>query len=126
MEKNNTYKPKILYVDDEPINLQLFKFNFQKDFELLLARSGKEALDILSEEDVPVIITDLKMPGMNGIELINEIKKGHPEKTCMLLSAYDISEAIKMGLDETTIFNYIRKPWRRDDVVKVLDKAFEK
>jgi CheY-like chemotaxis protein len=123
--KEEIQAPKILYVDDEPINLQLFKFNFQKQFDLLLASSGQEALDILSKEDVKVIVTDLKMPGMNGIELIEKIKEEQNDKICMLLSAYDISEARKMGLDETRIFSYIRKPWRRNTVSEILSKALQ-
>jgi len=125
MTKETTQLPKILYVDDEPINLQLFKFNFQKEYQLLLASSGQEALDILSKEEVKVIVTDLKMPGMNGIELIERIKKQNNTKICMLLSAYDISEARKMGLDESKIYNYIRKPWRRNVVGEILKKALE-
>jgi response regulator RpfG family c-di-GMP phosphodiesterase len=123
--KEERQLPKILYVDDEPINLQLFKFNFQKQFNLLLAKSGQEALDILSKEDIKVIVTDLKMPGMNGIELIEKIKEKQNDKICMLLSAYDISEARKMGLDETRIFSYIRKPWRRNAVSEILNKALQ-
>jgi response regulator RpfG family c-di-GMP phosphodiesterase len=125
MIREITQLPKILYVDDEPINLQLFKFNFQKQFNLLLAQSGQEALDILSKEDVKIIVTDLKMPGMNGIELIERIKKQNSAKVCMLLSAYDISEARKMGLDESKIHSYIRKPWRRNAVGEILIKALE-
>ncbi|NPA36972.1 MAG: response regulator, partial [Chlorobi bacterium] len=54
--------PKLLYIDDEPINLQLFRLNFQKDFDLFLAESGPEGLSILKNHEIPVIITDLKMP----------------------------------------------------------------
>ena len=116
--------PNLLYVDDEPINLQLFKYNFQKSFNLFLAESGEIALDILSKEDVNVIITDLKMPKMNGIELISKIKDLYPEKICMIVSAYSISEARKMGLDEATVFDYITKPWKRDTVADMIERAF--
>ncbi len=116
--------PKLLYVDDEFINLQLFKFNFQKHFELYLASSGQEALEIIESEDVSVIISDLKMPEMDGIELVSEIKKKYPEKICFLLSAYYLSEAISMGLNEADIFEYIIKPWKKDELLKTLDKAY--
>ena len=117
-------KQKLLYVDDEMVNLQLFKFNFQKYFDLLLASSGQEALDIVSKEDVPVVITDLKMPGMNGIELTSRIKTLYPDKVCLIISAYFISEARSMGLDESNIFEYITKPWKRDKVIDILNRAF--
>ena len=117
---------KVLYVDDEFVNLQLFKFNFQKDFTLYLAGSGKEALEILSTEDIQVIISDLKMPGMNGIELIEKIKKGTPDKVCLMLSAYYISEAIEMGLDESLIHKYIVKPWNKTEIIDNLNEIFTK
>ncbi len=117
-------KHKLLYVDDELINLQLFKYNFQKHFELFLAGSGQEALDIVSKEDVSVILTDLKMPGMNGIELTSKIKTQYPDKVCLIVSAYFMSEAKNMGLDESLIFKYITKPWQRDNIIEILDRAF--
>ena len=119
-------KPKLLYVDDEHINLQLFKYNFQKEYDLVLAESGDKALDIVSKEDVQVIVTDLKMPKMNGIELISEIKNRYPDKVCLIVSAYSISEARNMGLDDSLIFEYITKPWKRDKVSDILNQAFNK
>ena len=115
---------KILYVDDELINLQLFKFNFQKEFNLFLASSGQEALEILGKEDILVIISDLKMPGMNGIELIKAIKSKSPEKVCMMLSAYYISEAKEMGLDESLLHKYIVKPWNKTEIISTLQTIF--
>jgi len=115
---------KILYVDDESINLQLFRFNFQNDFHLFLASSGSEALDIIKNEQINVIISDLKMPGMDGIELIERIKKDNPDKICLMLSAYYISEAITMGLNESLIYKYLLKPWNKNEVTKILNELF--
>jgi YesN/AraC family two-component response regulator len=115
---------KLLYVDDEFINLQLFKFNFQKEYELFLASSGSEALSILEKEDINVIISDLKMPGMNGIELIKSIKYKSPAKICLILSAYYISEAKEMGLDESLIHKYIVKPWNKNEIIASLSNLF--
>lgn len=115
---------KLLYVDDEFVNLQLFKFNFQKQFQLFLASSGQEALDIIESEDISVIISDLKMPKMNGIELVRRIKNNYPDKICFMLSAYDFSEALNMGLEESDIFEYISKPWKRETLTVSLNKAY--
>lgn len=117
-------KPKLLYVDDEFVNLQLFKYNFQMIFELRLASSGAEALDIMKDENIAVIISDLKMPIMNGIELIDAIMSKYPNKKCLMLSAYSVAEAVNMGLDESKISSYISKPWKRDKVVKIINSAF--
>jgi len=61
----------ILYVDDEPINLELFEMNFQKRFNVLKALSGAEGLKILeSKADISFVVSDMKMPGMSGLEFI--------------------------------------------------------
>lgn len=114
--------PKLLYVDDESLNLQLFKFNFQSNFELSLAKSGAEALEILESSEIKIIISDLKMPEMNGIELINIIKNKFPDKVCMMLSAYSLAEALEMGLNEDYIVQYINKPWKRDQLLNDIHK----
>ena len=116
---------KLLYVDDEFVNLQLFKFNFQKQFNLYLASSGQEALELIENENISVIISDLKMPKMNGIELVSKIKEIYPEKVCFMLSAYHISEAQNMGLNESDIFEYIAKPWKKEVLEKLLRKAYD-
>jgi response regulator RpfG family c-di-GMP phosphodiesterase len=118
-------KNRLLYVDDEAINLQLFKFNFQQQFDLILANSGEEALDIISKEMVSIIVSDLKMPKMNGIELINKIKESYPDKVCFMLSAYSIDEAVEMGLDKSKIFEYITKPWKREEIINLINNACE-
>jgi adenylate cyclase len=116
----------LLYVDDEFINLQLFKFNFEKEFNLFLASSGREALSILEKENIPVVISDLKMPGMNGIELIKIIKDKLPNTVCLMLSAYYISEAKEMGLDESLIYKYIVKPWNKNEIINSLSNILPK
>jgi YesN/AraC family two-component response regulator len=115
---------KILYVDDEAINLQLFELNFQNIFDVKLAISGKAGIEIALNENIPVVISDLKMPGMNGIEMIKHIKKAAPGTVCILLSAYFESEALKMGMNNELVFRYITKPWRRNDVLSVLNEIF--
>ncbi|HPV57322.1 MAG TPA: response regulator, partial [Tenuifilaceae bacterium] len=69
---------KILYVDDEQINLELFKINFRNDFDIRIANSALKGLEILQEEEIDVVISDLKMPHMNGLEFIEKIKATNP------------------------------------------------
>lgn len=116
---------KVLYVDDEPINLELFKLNFENIFEVELADSGTLGISLAIDKNIPVVVSDLKMPGMNGIEMIDKIKLNSPETVCILLSAYFESEAKKMGLNKEQIFKYITKPWRRDTLLSIINEAFE-
>src|SRR5262245_23683135 len=69
----------ILVVDDEQDNLDAFRFNFRKVFDIVTAGSGAEALELLKEKDVAVIITDQRMPKMTGLELLREAKDLRPD-----------------------------------------------
>ena len=118
--------PKILYVDDEFINLELFRLNFEYEMEVFIAESPEKGLELLKEHDFKVIVSDLKMPEMNGIEFIREIKKTCPGKVCILLTAYVESDAMIQAINEDLIFKYIVKPWRREDLKAVIDAAYIK
>ena len=70
---------KILYVDDEIINLQLFEINFSKNYNVIIADNGFSGLEILENNpDISVVISDMKMPNMNGLEFIKKAKSSNP------------------------------------------------
>ena len=117
---------KILYVDDERINLELFKINFRNDFEIFVADSAHKGLEILSEQNINVIISDLKMPQMNGLEFIEKIKAETPSKICILLTAFMESDVMLKAINNELVFRYIMKPWRKNELVDILDLAFKK
>ena len=117
---------KILYVDDEPINVELFRLNFEKEYNVFTALSALEGLDIVRDENVEVIISDLKMPVMNGMEFIEEIKSFAPEKICLILTAYTEPDIIIKGLNEETVFRYMVKPWKKKDLKKAIEDAFSR
>ena len=71
-------KPQILYVDDEPSNLLVFRSIFLREYEIVLANSGEETLEILKRQAIKVIITDQRMPGMSGSELAREVANTYP------------------------------------------------
>jgi two-component system response regulator (stage 0 sporulation protein F) len=104
--------PILLYVDDEPLNLRLFEVNFRKKFTIRTALSGEAGLDILCREpSIPVVITDMKMPGMNGIEFIKKAKEQFPEIVFFILTGYEITEEITRALEEKLIYKYFKKPF---------------
>lgn len=120
-------KPTILYVDDEIINLELFKINFEGNYEVIAADSGAKALSILKKnKDIPVIVSDLKMPGMNGMELIAEIKNKYPGKVCIMLTAFADTDVMMRAINEELIFRYMLKPWNRDELIKTIDLAIDR
>lgn len=121
----NTIKD-IIYVDDEPINLELFRINFRNDYRVFTAGSAAEGLKIIERENINVIISDLRLPEMNGLELIEHIKAKWPNKACMLLTAYIESDVMLKAINQELIFRYITKPWKKDEVHRIIEAAFEK
>ena len=81
--------PSILYVDDETINLELLQLTFMNDFQVITASSAQEGLDLLEKHPgIHVVVSDLKMPVMNGLDFIKIVKQQYPSKVCMLLTGY--------------------------------------
>ncbi len=116
-------KTKILYVDDEPINLQLFEINFEEKYNVLVAEDGHSGLTVLdNHQDTSVIISDMKMPEMNGVEFVRKAKSKYPAKKYMILTGYDITEDIKEALQSGLILKYLQKPF----VVEQIESAIEK
>jgi response regulator RpfG family c-di-GMP phosphodiesterase len=107
----------LLYVDDEPINLKLFAINFKNKFHVLSAGSGFEGLSLLkSNPETRIVISDMKMPGMNGIEFIRKAKKDFPDILFFILTGFDITEEIADALNERIIFKYFRKPFNMKEI----------
>lgn len=119
--------PKILYVDDEEINLELLQLTFMNDLEVITAKSAKDGLKILeSHHDIQVVISDLKMPVMNGLDFIKEIKQKYENKVCMLLTGFMESEIMMEGFNKELIFRYLMKPWKKDALMEAILQALNR
>ncbi len=106
-----TDKPTILYVDDEPVNLQIFELNFRNRFHVLTAESGLKGLEILKiRHDIKAVVSDMRMPGMNGIEFIRTAKKHYPHITFFILTGFEITDEIRMAMKEGLVIQYFKKP----------------
>lgn len=117
-------KKKILYVDDEPINLQLFEINFSKKYDVITAKDGFSGLDTLKDNrDVNVIISDMKMPNMNGIEFIKKAKEIYPEKKFYILTGFEITDEILKALETKLILQYFSKPFNFNEIDTAVSKA---
>ncbi|MFQ3580109.1 MAG: response regulator [Bacteroidales bacterium] len=116
-------KYKILYVDDEPINLELFNVIFNNDYEIYTCTSAQEGLQILNNKDISLVISDYKMPEMNGIEFIKRIKEANANIFCILLSAYSQTEMIQNKESIDLLYAYIQKPWEKEILKQLIDKA---
>src|SRR5690349_3868886 len=102
-------RAKLLCVDDDKIILDLLKRTFQKDYEVHAAQSGEEALKVLASESIDLILTDQKMPGMTGLELIAEARKKTPDLSAILLTAYTDPEDLIAAINEGRVYRYVTK-----------------
>jgi len=117
-------RPKILYVDDEIINLELLQLTFMNDFQVLVAESAEEGLRLLElNPDIHVVISDLKIPGMNGMDFIKEVKKMSQERVCMLLTGFMEPDIMMEGLNKELIFRYLLKPWNTNELDEAIRAA---
>ena len=113
----------VLYVDDELINLELFELSFRKDFIIHKSLLAKDGLDILNKESIDVVVSDLRMPEMNGIEFIKVVKQRYPDKNCILLTAFDEPDLIKDPEVKSILYSYILKPFRKEELKSIIIKA---
>ncbi|HDH57501.1 MAG TPA: sigma-54-dependent Fis family transcriptional regulator, partial [Bacteroidetes bacterium] len=116
---------RVLVVDDEELVRDfLHEALTRRSFEVDLAEDGKRAKEILKEEVYDLVLTDLKMPGVTGLDLLRFIKAHQPDTQVIMMTAYgtieNAVEAMRLGA-----FDYITKPFTSGEIELVLDKAFE-
>ena len=116
----------ILVVDDEQDNLDAFRFNFRKTFDILTASGGAEALQILAEKEVAVVVTDQRMPKMTGVELLREVRERQPESVGIILTAFTDVDVLIEAINLGQVYRYITKPWDAKEVRGVLQYAIER
>lgn len=118
-------KIRILYVDDEVNNLVAFKSNFRFDYDIITANSAQEGLDVLRQQKVHIIITDQRMPGMTGIEFLEQAIKDFPEPVRILLTAYSDIQIIIDAINKGQVYRYIMKPFNEVELKVAIENAYE-
>jgi two-component system response regulator HupR/HoxA len=120
-------KRTILFVDDEVRILQSLKWGMlDEPYNLLFAESGKKALELLEENEVHVIVTDMRMPEMSGLELLRIVKVKYPHIVRLVLSGYTQATTLLTAINQGEIFKFITKPWRMEkDFKSVIRQAVD-
>lgn len=117
---------KILIVDDElPILKSLSRVFFDTDYTIHTAESGAAALEFLKENDVDLIISDMRMPLMDGYELLSRIKAAYPNIIRVILSGYAEEDSIFKALLHSIAKFYIMKPWSNEKLLEYIGQIFE-
>jgi signal transduction histidine kinase len=109
-------KERILYADDEIANRLVFEQTFEKSFEVVTVENGADALRKLGEREFAVLLSDQRMPGMSGNELLRRARESHPATERIILTAYDDVEPILSALNSGLVSRYIVKPWVRQEL----------
>ena len=115
----------VLVVDDEPDNLDAFRFNFKRVFTVHTAGSGDEALALLKQHDIAVIVTDQRMPKMTGLEFLKAARGVRPDAVGIILTAFTDVDVLIESINLGQVYRYITKPWDAKEVKGVLSQAIE-
>lgn len=119
-------KAKMLVVDDEPDNLDLLYRTFRRDFNVLKAESGMQALEVLATEgEVAVIISDQRMPEMKGTEFLSKTVPQFPDTVRIILTGFTDIEDLVDAINSGQVYKYITKPWDPNELKAVVQRATE-
>ncbi len=116
-------KPTILFVDDEERILRSLKMLFMGTFKVKTTTDGREAIEMLKQETVHVLVSDQRMPNMTGVEVLREARNVSPNTMRLLLTGYSDLAAIVGSVNEGEIFRYINKPWKSEEIKAIVEQA---
>jgi CheY-like chemotaxis protein len=119
-------EPTILYVDDQPSHLALFKKAFCGDYLILTAASGEEGLEILKNHEVFLVIADHNMPRMTGIDFLQKARDVSPKTVQAILSAYLNDEIVKEAAQKAKVAGHLTKPWKLDRMRNFIKESYRR
>jgi putative two-component system response regulator len=114
----------VMFVDDEEIILECMKSIFgEKNFKVVTESNPRSALERIKQEDIAVIVSDQKMPGMSGIEFLSQVKDLSPDTTKILMTGFADFQTAVDAINTGGVFRFILKPWKNDDLIKTVEDA---
>ncbi len=116
-------KPIVLFVDDEPRVLTSMRAMFRRTYQVRCAPGAAEALEIMAQEPVEVVVSDQRMPGISGVELLSQLKTQYPNCMRILLTGYADLEAVEASINEGEVFRYLVKPCPPVELKRVVKLA---
>lgn len=117
----------VLYVDDEDLNLFLFKKGFEGIYNIITANSGQEGLEKLKDhsDKIIVVISDMKMPYMNGVEFVTQARSEHENIAYFILTAFDYNAEIDEAIKNKIIHKFFTKPFDIKEIEVAVDLAIK-
>jgi len=117
---------KVLYLDDEENNLIAFKALFRREFDVFTTTSPQEAVAYLNANEVPIILSDQKMPELSGVEFFELTLNDFPDAVRILVTGYADIEAVIDAINRGQVYRYVAKPWNENDLRVCLLNAAER
>ncbi len=124
--ENPALRGQLLIVDDEEEILKALRRQFRRDYDIFVARSAEEGYKIMIETPIQVIISDQRMPGMNGADFFGKVKSEFPDAMRLLLTGYADIQAVIAAINEGSIYRYITKPWDPIELDTIVREAFNR
>ena len=121
--QSGSRKPKVLFVDDEQRVLNSMRIMFRREFDLYLANRGNEALDIIKDQDIDVIVADHRMPQMTGVEVLTRVRSMSPRTVRILLTGYADLDAVEGSINDGEVFRFLTKPCAPDQLREAVSLA---
>lgn len=118
-------KEKILIIDDELMARYAVQQVLKGRYTIFMAGGGREGLDFMAQNPVDMVVLDIKMPDMDGVTVLREIKKRYPDTEVVLLTAYAGVETAQSAL-RLGALDYLTKPFDKDDVINVVERGIQK
>ena len=119
-------RPPILIVDDEPEVLASLRGMFRRDYQVFTARDGYQGLEILAKQVIHVLISDQRMPGMNGADFLAKVHQEHPDVVRLMITGYSDIDSVIAAINRGHVFRYITKPWDPLELESIVRQAFER
>ncbi len=116
----------IIFVDDDETVLEAIQALFADEvYHTEFFLSGEEALDYISENTPHIIVSDLRMPGMNGLDFLKKVQKEHPETLRVILSAFTEREALLEAINSGLVYRYLLKPWDPVELINLVEQMVD-
>ena len=120
-------RPRVLCVDDDRSLLDGLRRQFHREFEITGVASGEQALEVLREAGpFAVVVSDMNMPGMNGIELLSRARKVAPDTPRVLLTGHADKQSAIQAINDVGLYQYLEKPWDNSQLLLVIQSAIER
>jgi serine/threonine-protein kinase len=123
VQQAQVHRPRLLFVDDEQRVLNSMRIMFRRQFDLYLASHGAEALDIVRDKDIDVIVADHRMPKMTGVEVLSKVRALSPRTVRILLTGYADLDAVEGSINDSEVFRFLTKPCAPQQLRETIELA---